>query len=319
MATTYFKIFRHDHCHHGFQFQKGLNVIKQDFQKKMGCEGGFHFCGAKHILEYVTLGDVVRKIEIAPGAHIFHKAGDARFKADAIILKSAYELSDPETFAMLRHYGADITQADVVIWACQKGYLPVLSYLASVGADLQAGNNEPFKAAAAANQLHVVTYLWSKAEPKIKAADMTSALIRTASRGHREMVIWLWLRGADVVTQDSIALRLAVVANNVALVEFLIQAGCDVQAVQNQCLKWAAKASDTDTIRCLVKYGADTSCLTDEIFLDLVRENRVQMVKFLSQITHRMNHVLRKARLLAHNNPDMTFALAAYDKVNVEL
>ena len=94
-------------------------------------------------------------------------------------------------------------------------------------------------------------------------ADITTddnLAIRTASgNGHVEVVKLLLAAGADVTTDDNLALRAASMTGHVEVVKLLLAAGADVPAQYNTALHLASITGRIEVVELLLEAGADVT------------------------------------------------------------
>jgi len=86
----YFKITNTNENHYGFQYNDGLNVLKDKFNNnpKATCvPGGLYFTDAEHIFEFLTYGIYLREVTLPVNDPDFKMVKDGnKWRANKIIL-----------------------------------------------------------------------------------------------------------------------------------------------------------------------------------------------------------------------------------------
>ena len=95
---TFFKITNEKECHHGFQYQEGLNVLDKPFEPTGTCvEGGLYFSDEDNIHKFLQFGCWLRVITIPEDAQMVKGPEGYKWRADKIILVDKYEILNIET------------------------------------------------------------------------------------------------------------------------------------------------------------------------------------------------------------------------------
>ena len=188
----YYKITNAEENHHGFQYQDGLNVLKEPFNenpKDHCCAGGLYFTDIKNIFEFLNYGIYVREVRLPIDHPKFKMIKDEnKYRANMIILGKRYELfsvetgvsnmlsaylksplsqvrnciaiSAWETFKMLIEKGADNNYA--LRLSAKNGHLEVVKYLIEKGANVHADDDCALRWSAFFGHLEVEKYLLEK-------------------------------------------------------------------------------------------------------------------------------------------------------------
>ena len=155
-----FKIFKESGLHYDHQYVPGLNELNGKFAKTGSCvKGGFYYINAKHILDYILYGTILRLIEIPSNAQT--REDGYKWRSDKIILLREYSLFDISTFEMLIKLGADVPK-ECIIFAATHGKLDLLIYLI----ELRLNKKDYFTAFESATEhgqlniiLHIIDYI----------------------------------------------------------------------------------------------------------------------------------------------------------------
>src|SRR3989344_4049096 len=90
-----FKVTSDDECHHGFQYNDGLNTLKQKFNNNPDvscCPGGLYFTTKDYISLYSDYGSNLREVTVPPDANYVYIPDGCKYRADKIILGNKYPL-----------------------------------------------------------------------------------------------------------------------------------------------------------------------------------------------------------------------------------
>ena len=177
-SKIYYKITNAEENHHGFQYQNGLNILKEPFNDNSYnrcCAGGLYFTDIENIFEFLNYGIYLREITLPNDKPEFKMVKDVnKYRANMIILGKRYELFKVETYKMLIERGADV-HADndfALRFSAKNGHLEVVKYLIKKGANIHADydyalrcsayNDYALKYSAENGYLEVVKYLIEK-------------------------------------------------------------------------------------------------------------------------------------------------------------
>jgi len=92
-SKTYYKVTNERENHHGFQYEDGLNVLKQKFNSnpKSSCvRGGFYFADENNIIHFLGYGCWVREVSIPTDAQVVLDPEGNKWRTDKIILEKKY-------------------------------------------------------------------------------------------------------------------------------------------------------------------------------------------------------------------------------------
>jgi hypothetical protein len=97
----YVKIINKEGCHYGFQYQPGLNILKEPFQVEGSCvPGGFYYTDLENIHKFYEYGVWLWIVKIPDDAQVVEDPGKTfgqKWRTDKIILSQKYPLYDVET------------------------------------------------------------------------------------------------------------------------------------------------------------------------------------------------------------------------------
>jgi hypothetical protein len=107
----YVKIINKEGCHYGFQYQPGLNILKEPFQVEGSCvPGGFYYTDLENIHNFYDYGVWLWIVEIPDNAQVVEdpdKTFGQKWRTDKIILCQKYPLYDVET---IKKFNLKITE-----------------------------------------------------------------------------------------------------------------------------------------------------------------------------------------------------------------
>jgi len=241
----YFKITNEKENHNGFQYNDGLNVLKEKFNDDPTAScvaGGFYFTNSENIFEFLDHGIYLREITLPTDDPDFKMVQDKnnKWRANKIILGKKYNLNNISTFEFLISNGANIhADSDYAIrWASINGHSEVIQFLISNGADIHANNDFAIRWASIKGHLEVVQHLISKGADIHTDNDYA---IRWASKnGHLEIVKFLVSSGANIYANDNCAIKWASGNGHSEVVQFLISKGADIHADNDFAIRWAS-------------------------------------------------------------------------------
>ena len=207
--------------------------------------------------------ETVRYLVGLPQVDVSHKDNDGC----TALLYAAYQ-NDADAMEVLIDAGTDIETKDdmgcpLLYWACHSGVLSVVKLLVKAGAGVRVtDNNEGITCLMCASEhgrTETVRYLLGLPEVDVNDSNNSdpTSLHRAVLRKHSDVVKVLIDAGADVEAMNDgrTPLHCACVAGNPEIVQMLVEAGADVCAVDNKsdrCLSIAARYGHTETVRYLV-------------------------------------------------------------------
>nr|AEX63292.1 putative ankyrin repeat protein [Moumouvirus Monve] len=136
-SKLYLKITNKNECHHGFQYQDGLNILEGKFNdnpKELCVPGRLYFTEAKYIINYLDFGIYLRDVYLPKSDPDFKMVEDPngdKYGANMIMLGKRRDLRDPSTWDYMISIGVDIYAEHNYIcrWACENAYLEIVKYL----------------------------------------------------------------------------------------------------------------------------------------------------------------------------------------------
>jgi hypothetical protein len=83
--------------HHGFKYQRGLNIDTVPFNPTGSClPGGLYFSDKENIVNYLGHGKLIAYLELPEDARIYKDPDGNKWKADKIIIKDIKNIEDFE-------------------------------------------------------------------------------------------------------------------------------------------------------------------------------------------------------------------------------
>jgi len=121
----YFKITNQEECHHGYQYQTGLNILNKPFEPEGSCvEGGLYFTTLEYLDQFYDFGVWLREVRIPENAKMVKDPEGCKWRADKIILGERYSLYDVET---IKKFNLKINEY-YIDQASEKGCLKILEW-----------------------------------------------------------------------------------------------------------------------------------------------------------------------------------------------
>ena len=154
-----------------------------------------------------------------------------------------------------------------LIFACFRGHLPIVEYLISKGADIEAKDKSGNSLIhfSSTRFLSIVQYLIEKRniDKDIKGYEERAPLHHACNGGHLQIVEYLISKGANIEAKDKnkkTPLHYACYKGHLQIVEYLISKGANIKAKdssENTPLHYASKMSQTDVVKYLLSNGAN--------------------------------------------------------------
>jgi len=276
----YYKILNRHECHHGLQYNTGLNIDPIVFNPSGDCKPGGIYFSREDILAFLNYGPWIRKVTFPEGAQIYENLEKPKkWKADKIILGEREEITI-EVIKRLINEGADPTVDNnyPLRYAALNGYINIVKLLIPVS-DGKASNNIALKYAAYNGHVEIVKLLIPVSNPK---ANNSEALRYAAEYGHTE-VVKLLIPVSDPKANNSIALRWAARNNRIEIVKLLIPVS-DPKTCNSEALRNAAENGHIEIVKLLIPVSdpkADNSIALRRAIYD----GHIEVVKLLIPVS----------------------------------
>ena len=116
-------------------------------------------------------------------------------------------------------------------------------------------------------------------------ADINSedglALLEAAEYGHLPVVKYLVENGVYINAEDGDALSLAAEKGNLPIVKYLVENGGDIHAQNNQALRLAAEKRHLEIVKYLVENGANIHAENDQALILASKKGYLEIVQYL--------------------------------------
>lgn len=215
--VKYFKVTNKDELHHGFQYNDGLNVLKEKFNDNLYKEcvaGGLYFSDSEKIPNFYNYGIYIREVFLPENDPDFKmvKLND-KYRANKIILGKRYSLEDPDTFKKLdlqmdygiidnasrdgninilqkwKDSGVELVYSDAAInWASRNNHINVLDWWKNSGLELKY-SYKAMDAASIKNHINVLEW-WVASGLELKYSENA---IDTASMNNHINILEWWV------------------------------------------------------------------------------------------------------------------------------
>ncbi len=164
--------------------------------------------------------------------------------------------------------------------AAEKGYLVALANLQNKGRFyIDAGDYDTLWIAAKNGWLDIVEYLISMGA-NVHAQD-DRALREASGKGHLPIVKYLLSRGADIHVWYEEPLRNAAINGHLAAVKYLIDHGADIHYETGRLVKFAILGGHLDTIGYLLDLLSKDNAYLDWALVEAVEAGDLNVVKYL--------------------------------------
>lgn len=182
---------------------------------------------------------------------------------------------------------------DILILACEYGYLDIVKYITKLDVDIHTNNDEAICMASYHGHLEIVMYL-TKIGANINA-DILKPLRNACTLDHIDIVRYLIGQGA-ILDYNGCGSRymekpfsLACSNKHIEIVQFLIEYDINkidlTDALVNTCI-----SGNVDIIKILVDYGADIYICDERPLCEACASDNIDVVKYLLEIYNGKNY-----------------------------
>jgi len=187
----YFKITNQDECHHGYQYQTGLNILDKPFEMEGSCvPGGLYFTDLENLHKFYGYGVWLRVVIIPGNAVMVEDPSGGKWRADKIILGHKHALFDVET---IKKFNLEVNE-HFIACASGGGHVDALEWWKSSGLELKYSSDAMYWAS---ENGHVDVLEWWKSSGL--PLKYTMCAINHASRcGHVDVLEWWKNSGLDL-------------------------------------------------------------------------------------------------------------------------
>ncbi len=281
----YYKITNRYENHYGYQYNDGLNVLKEKFNDDPTAScvaGGFYFTDIFNILHFIGYGCYLREIELPiddPDFKIVKDPSGNKWRANKIILGNKYDLFSVETFKYLEKKGADIKPYcnkifDNVLYLNQNN-LDTLKYLMEHGVDINIMHINVAYFEDSNNCMDKIKYLLEN------GANREKIFMSALQNNHFEIVKFLLEDCIYLYIDKNRSLEYAIQNCNSKIVKCLVKNGADFDFNNDHTLQIIAKNGNLDVIKYFTKKGANIHFNNDYVLQVAAKFGHLSMVKYL--------------------------------------
>ena len=179
-----YKVIRSDMTHHGFVYQKGLNVDSNPFEFTGSCVPGglYFFTELKDLPNWLEYGHHLWEVEVPDDSPCVPDPEGGKYRAHKLILKKRHILSSKNIWKQIIK---TCNKEKAFIRAAKYGHTKVVKLLLSAGADVHAENDYALRLAAVYGHTEILKLLLS-AGADIHANN-NAALRLAAANGHTDI------------------------------------------------------------------------------------------------------------------------------------
>jgi len=231
--VKYFKITSHDECHHGYQYQNGLNVLDKPFAEEGSCvPGGLYFTTLEYLHEFYGYGVWIREIQIPEDAKMVKDPGGHKWRADRIILGEKHSLFDVKSIQKLNlevdenyvNRASGEGRVEMLEWLKQSKFEMAYSHIAI---DLASGDGH----------LNVLEW-WKNSGLELKYTE--EAIDDASMEGHVKILEW-WKNSGFILKYTNNAIDYASEEGHIKVLKWWKNSGLELKytryAIHND---WAA-------------------------------------------------------------------------------
>ena len=282
----YYKILNSESSDYKHTYSPGLNIFDGDFSNP---EDGFYFTTVEKIFRFLEIGTRLVEIQLPsssdPNFRMVMDPNGDRTWCNKIILGNTHDLTNPETFKMLKNRGANIhydNYHNPLRWACEKGHSDVVAYLIQNNADVNVWNGFCLQTAASYGHYRVAELLVKNGANVSTNND--EALQWAVLNGKRDIVKLLVDNGANIRSRDDNALLLACEKGFLDLVEFCVDNGANVHVQDDCAIRNASKGGHLAVVRFLVQRGANVRIRNNYALTLASLHGHMELANYLTNI-----------------------------------
>ena len=184
----YYKVTNKDENHHSFQYQDGLNILIQPFNKNVYdscCKGGFYFTTLDNIHKFLEFGEYIREVSFPTNNPSFKMiqciSGDT-YRSNMAILGKKYNMFDIKTILYFKLHMA----YDFIDSASKNGHIDVLEWFKNSGYKFKYSVNA---IKLASQNCHVNVLKWFK-NSGYEFKYSADAIDLASENGHVNVLEW---------------------------------------------------------------------------------------------------------------------------------
>jgi len=223
-STVYYKVTNELECHHGFQYQDGLNELPDPFVEEGTCvPGGFYFTSKDFIHHFLSLGVYIREVRLPTEDPEFRMVKDQSgkcWRANKIILGKRYNIFSID----ISNTFSNITKIDILYACCRVGQLNTLKQLIETVDRYYFNSIRALEYAITNYQLDIVKFIYSK----YNLADYKQTLIYLSIASGDISIISFIFNQYPHVYIDSRVMNYAIGKRDMRIIEFLHNRSCNV-------------------------------------------------------------------------------------------
>jgi len=177
-----------------------------------------------------------------------------------------------------------------LVYFSQLGYLLVVQYLVSKGANIHAADDWALQMAAGEGHLQVVQYLLQPyglnnfLNRKYGAnihANNDQALVLVTKLGYLNIVQYLVSKGANIHADNDWVLGYAAENGHLAIVQYLFSIGANIHASNDQVLRLAAGQGHLPVVKYLISIGVNIHAQNDQVLRLAASYGHLDVVQYL--------------------------------------
>lgn len=277
----YYKVTNKYENHHGFQYQDGLNTLKQEFNNDPNAScvpGGLYFTTAEFLPKFYAFGVYLRTIHLPRQDPLFKMVADPdgdKWRVNRIILGRKYDLGDINTYLDLN------LPLPSISFAVKNGFYELFKYLVErdVCDKLFLKSISLLSDAIKGGNILIVKYLVEQCgNTKFKCLD------KCVEHENMELIRYFIDKGADPKHNDYCAIKTACCSGNLEIVKYFIEYVADMDELLGECLRIVASLGYIPIAEYLLKKGANLHHNEDQAFRNAVSNGCIDMVKYLYEL-----------------------------------
>ncbi|ANB50945.1 hypothetical protein [Powai lake megavirus] len=282
------------------KFDMGLNITKKPNIINGHIYGGFRYSSISNIFNHVHIGVYIMPIIIPNEAIVYSCSESDKWWTDRLVVLDKMLLSNVNTIKYLINNGAIIKETckNLLLWACDKGYLDIIQYILSLDVNLLVDN--PLKAAKLAKLGPLAIYKYLTRDKSLDCFNMGMKL--AARHGHLNIIQYFVSIGENIREDiKGTCITCACRHGHTSIVNYLINNGANIWPFIQDCIMAATIYGYNDLIIYIVSLGFNVYSFHKDCINNMLKYNSKENLGHIQYLasTYTDPAIMRKILFLA--------------------